>query len=151
MFVYLIFILVVLCCPCFALVSRLTPWRGFICLGFRHRKKRYYVIHLSPTDRIGRLTRSRTRCFHAAFVRELEGALWRADRDILFRSHLMRPAQIQLACSVLARYPTWRYRMVNVVIPRWERTGITLQNLLYEWRYTPTAACGVMVVVKQEK
>ncbi|WP_350304577.1 hypothetical protein [Photorhabdus viridis] len=31
------------------------------------------------------------------------------------------------------------------------QTGITLQNLLYEWRYTPTAARGVMVVVKQEK
>ncbi|AWK40972.1 hypothetical protein PluTT01m_05445 [Photorhabdus laumondii subsp. laumondii] len=63
----------------------------------------------------------------------------------------MRPAQIQLACSVLAHYPTWRYRMVNVVIPRWERAGITLQNLLYEWRYVSTAARGVMVVVKQEK
>ncbi|EAW3363237.1 hypothetical protein FEQ21_23410, partial [Salmonella enterica] len=62
--------------------------------------------------------------------------------------HLMRPAQVALACQALSHRAEYRCRIVPVTLPRWERTAIVAQMLLQEWRFVRLPpAQAVMVVI----
>ncbi|EPW1515414.1 hypothetical protein ACVVJ5_004376 [Salmonella enterica subsp. diarizonae serovar 48:r:z] len=133
---YLIFVVVCLglYCPCFTVLSWLTPWKGFAVFTVTHRGRKYRAIHLSLLDRVGSMSRCRAGRYHRAFVRALECALALPAHPVFFRSHLMRPAQVRLACQVLSRHPGCRYRIVTVSLPAWERRAMVAQMLLQEWR-----------------
>ncbi|HFG4856298.1 TPA: hypothetical protein ACJGSF_003775 [Salmonella enterica subsp. enterica serovar Muenchen] len=95
------------------------------------------------------MNRRRVRFYHQAFVRALNEAL-QTEEPVVFRSHLMRPAQIRLACQILV--PTRRrYHIVTVVIPSYERRLMMLLILLQEWRLIRVPSQGVMVVVSSER
>ncbi|EBO4818839.1 hypothetical protein DOF42_21430 [Salmonella enterica] len=148
---YVVFVLVCLAlyCPCFTLIALVTPWKGFAVFSVKHRHRQYRAVHLALLDRVGTMNRRRARRYHQAFVQALEEALAaRPVRPVFFRSHLMRPAQVALACQVLSRRAEYRCRIVPVTLPRWERTAIVVQMLLQEWRFVRLPpAQAVMVVI----
>lgn len=115
----------------------------------RHRGQRWRVIHLAVRERVGRMTRRRVRFYHDAFLRGLGEAL-QSGEPVLFRSHLMRPVQVRLACQALV-YTRRRYRIVTVNISQYERRLMTLQMLLQEWRFIRIPEQGVMVVVSPQQ
>ncbi|EHI3121848.1 hypothetical protein J9N36_003225 [Salmonella enterica] len=95
------------------------------------------------------MNRRRVKFYHHAFVRVLNEAL-QTGESVVFRSHLMRQAQIRLACQILV--PTRRrHHIVTVVIPSYERRLIMLLMLLQEWRLIRVPTLGVMVVVSPER
>ncbi|EFS2651748.1 hypothetical protein HX362_004670 [Salmonella enterica] len=149
--IFLLFLVLALLfwCPCFTLQSVIGRQKGFDVFTFRHRGRRWRVIHLAVRERVGRMNRSRVRFYHAAFLRALGEAL-QSEGPIFFRSHLMRPAQVALACQSLM-YTGRRYRIVVVAIPRYERWLMTLLMLLQEWRFVRVPEQGVMVVVTQQQ
>ncbi|EDW4374589.1 hypothetical protein AAA67_005587 [Salmonella enterica subsp. diarizonae] len=69
---------------------------------------------------------------------------------MVFRSHLMRPAQVRLACQTLMSTRR-RHHIVTVNIPLYERRLMALLMLLQEWRFIRVPAQGVMVVVSPER
>lgn len=148
LFIVLLVVSLALYCPVFSLIAWLTPWKGFAVFSVKHRHKPYWAIHLALLDRVGRLEPRQVRRFHQGFVRALHEALSRPIRPIFFRSHLMRPAQVKLACQVLSQTAGWHYRTVGVTLPRWERWLMTIQMLLQEWRWVQVPPNGVMVVVR---
>ncbi|HIC3077734.1 TPA: hypothetical protein ACW2OB_000309 [Salmonella enterica] len=148
---YAVFVMVclVLYCPCFTLITLVTPWKGFAVFSVTHRCRQYWAVHLALLDRVGTMNRRRARRYHQAFVLSLEKALTaQSVRPVFFRSHLMRPAQIALACRVLSHRAEYRCRIVTVTLPRWERVAIVAQMLLQEWRFIPLPSeHAVMVVI----
>lgn len=147
---YAVFVVVclVLYCPCFTLLSLVTPWKGFTVFSMTHRGRQYWAVHLALLDRVGTMNRQRTRRYHQAFVQTLENALARPVRPVFFRSHLMRPAQVALACQVLSHRAGYRCRIVSVTLPRWERFAMVAQMLLQEWRVISLPSeQAVMVVI----
>ncbi len=148
---YVVFVLVCLAlyCPFFTLIALVTPWKGFAVFSVKHRHRQYRAVHLALLDRVGTMNRRRARRYHQAFVQALEEALTsRPVRPVFFRSHLMRPAQLALACQVLSQRAEYRFRIVPVMLPRWERTAIVAQMLLQEWRFVRLPpAHAVMVVI----
>ncbi|EAX6828157.1 TPA_asm: hypothetical protein G1X19_11225 [Salmonella enterica subsp. enterica serovar Typhimurium str. SL1344] len=148
---YVAFILVCLAlyCPFFTLIALVTPWKGFAVFSVKHRHRQYRAVHLALFDRVGTMNRRRARRYHQAFVQALEEALTsRPVRPVFFRSHLMRPAQVALACQVLSHRDEYRCRIVHLTLPRWERTAIFAQMLLQEWRFVRLPpAQAVMVVI----
>lgn len=148
---YVVFVLVCLAlyCPFFTLIALVTPWKGFAVFSVKHRHRQYRAVHLALLDRVGTMNRRRARRYHQAFVQALEEALTsRPVRPVFFRSHLMRPAQVALACQVLSHSAEYRCRIVPVTLPRWERTAIVAQMLLQEWRFVRLPpAHAVMVVI----
>lgn len=147
-FLFLVLALI-LYCPCFTLLSVSGRQKGFTVFTLRHRGRRWRVIHLAVRERVGRMTRRRVRFYHDAFFRALGEAL-QSGEPVLFRSHLMRPAQVALARQVLM-YTGRRYRIVAVDIPPYERRLMTLLMLLQEWRFIRVPEQGVMVVVSPQK
>lgn len=148
---YVVFVLVCLAlyCPFFTLIALITPWKGFAVFSVKHRHRQYRAVHLALLDRVGTMNRRRARRYHQAFVQALEEALTsRPVRPVFFRSHLMRPAQVALACQALSHRAEYRCRIVPVTLPRWERTAIVAQMLLQEWRFVRLPpAHAVMVVI----
>ncbi|RDA69234.1 hypothetical protein DVH07_06620 [Hafnia paralvei] len=148
---YVVFVLVCLAlyCPFFTLIALITPWKGFAVFSVKHRHRQYRTVHLALLDRVGTMNRRRARRYHQAFVQALEEALTsRPVRHVFFRSHLMRPAQVALACQALSHRAEYRCRIVPVTLPRWERTAIVAQMLLQEWRFVRLPpAQAVMVVI----
>ncbi|ELI4382333.1 hypothetical protein Q7Z51_004891 [Salmonella enterica] len=148
---YVVFVLVCLAlyCPFFTLIALVTPWKGFAVFSVKHRHRQYRAVHLALLDRVGTMNRRRARRYHQAFVQALEEALTsRPVRPVFFRSHLMRPAQVALACQVLSHRAEYRCHIVPVTLPRWERTAIVAQMLLQEWRFVRLPpAHAVMVVI----
>ncbi|EDV1765035.1 hypothetical protein C9571_001714 [Salmonella enterica subsp. enterica serovar Braenderup] len=148
---YVVFVLVCLAlyCPFFTLIALVTPWKGFAVFSVKHRHRQYRAVHLALLDRVGTMNRRRARRYHQAFVQALEEALTsRPVRPVFFRSHLMRPAQVALACQALSHRAEYRCRIVPVTLPRWERTAIVAQMLLQEWRFVRLPpAHAVMVVI----
>ncbi|EEM9345449.1 hypothetical protein GL442_26240 [Salmonella enterica] len=148
---YVVFVLVCLAlyCPFFTLIALITPWKGFAVFSVKHRHRQYRAVHLALLDRVGTMNRRRARRYHQAFVQALEEALTsRPVRPVFFRSHLMRPAQVALACQALSHRAEYRCRIVPVTLPRWERTAIVAQMLLQEWRFVRLPpALAVMVVI----
>lgn len=148
---YAVFVMVclVLYCPCFTLIALVTPWKGFAVFSVTHRRRQYRAVHLALLDRVGTMNRRRARLYHQAFVLSLENALAaRPVRPVFFRSHLLRPAQVALACQVLSHRTEYRCRIVPVTLPRWERVAIVAQMLLQEWRFVPLpSGRAVMVVI----
>ncbi|ECR4900784.1 hypothetical protein R6V96_002329 [Salmonella enterica] len=150
---YAVFVMVclVLYCPCFTLITLVTPWKGFAVFSVTHRCRQYWAVHLALLDRVGTMNRRRARRYHQAFVLSLEKALTAQPvRPVFFRSHLMRPAQIALACRVLshgAERAEYRCRIVTVTLPRWERVAIVAQMLLQEWRFIPLPSENAVMVV----
>lgn len=148
---YVVFVLVCLAlyCPFFTLIALVTPWKGFAVFSVKHRHRQYRAVHLALLDRVGTMNRRRARRYHQAFVQALEEALTsRPVRPVFFRSHLMRPAQVALACQALSHRAEYRCRIVPVTLPRWERTAIVVQMLLQEWRFVRLPpAHAVMVVI----
>ncbi len=135
-------------CPCFTLIALLTPRKGFAVFSVRHRQRHYRAVHLALLDRVGTMNRRRTRLYHLAFVRVLEEALTaRPVLPVFFRSHLLRPAQVELACQTLSRRPGYRCRIVPVILPRWERVAIVVQMLLQEWRFVQLPPVQAVMVV----
>lgn len=147
-FLFLILALI-LYCPCFMLQSVFVRKKGFEVFTFRHRGRRWRVIHLAVRERVGRMTCRRVRLYHDAFLRALGEAL-QSGEPVLFRSHLMRPAQIRLACQILTS-SCRRHHIVTVVIPSYERRVMTLLMLLQEWRFIRVPEQGVMVVVSPQQ
>lgn len=139
----------ILYCPCFTLQSVIGRQKGFEVFTLRHRGRRWRVIHLAVRERVGRMTRCRVRFYHDTFLRALGEAL-QSGEPVLFRSHLMRPAQVRLACRPLMDTGR-RYRVVVVNIPRYERQMMALQMLLQEWRFIRVPEQGVMVVVSPQQ
>ncbi|EAO6531852.1 hypothetical protein MU985_005289 [Salmonella enterica] len=144
-FVLFLLLALLLYCPCYTLQSVIGRQKGFSVFTFRHRGRRWRVIHLSVRERVGRMNRRRVRFYHQAFVRALNEAL-QTGEPVVFRSHLMRPAQIRLACQILV--PTCRrHHIVTVNIPLYERRLMTLLILLQEWRFIRVPEQGVIVVI----
>lgn len=139
----------ILYCPCFTLQSVFGRKKGFEVFTLRHRGGRWRVIHLAVRERVGRMTRCRVRFYHDAFLRALGEAL-RSGEPVLFRSHLMRPAQVALACQPLISCDR-RYHVTRVNIPPHERRLMTMQMLLQEWRFIRVPEQGVMVVVSPQQ
>ncbi|EAA8668224.1 hypothetical protein [Salmonella enterica] len=147
-FVLFLLLALLLYCPCFTLLASFGRQKGFDVFTLRHRGRRWRVVHLAVRERVGRMTRCRVRFYHHAFVRALNEAL-QTGEPVVFRSHLMRPAQISLACQTLA--PTRRrHHIVTVAIPSYERRLMTLLILLQEWRFIRVPEQGVMVVIGPE-
>ncbi|EBS5580248.1 hypothetical protein DPU24_23150 [Salmonella enterica subsp. enterica serovar Oranienburg] len=144
-FLFLVLALL-LYCPCFMLLSVSGRQKGFSVFKIHHRGRRWRVIHLAVRERVGRMNRRRVLFYHDAFLLALSEALQSGD-PVLFRSHLMRPAQVVLAYQVL-QYTGRRYRIVTVDIPSYERRMMTLLMLLQEWRFVRMPKQGVMVVVR---
>ncbi|EBY2753636.1 hypothetical protein DVF53_23935 [Salmonella enterica subsp. enterica serovar Kottbus] len=147
---YVVFVMVclVLYCPCFTLIAWVTPWKGFAVFSVTHRHRQYRAVHLALLDRVGTVNRRRVRHYHHAFVQALETALLaRPVRPVFFRSHLMRPAQVALACQVLSHRTGYRCRIVPVTLPRWERIAMVAQMLLQEWRVIPLPSDQAVMVV----
>lgn len=144
-----VLVCLVLYCPCFTLIALITPRKGFAVFSVRHRHRLYRAVHLALLDRVGTMNRRRARLYHQDFVRALEEALTaRPVRPVFCRSHLLRPAQVALACQALSRRTEYRCRIVPVMLPRWERTAIVAQMLLQEWRWVQLPpAQAVMVVI----
>lgn len=94
------------------------------------------------------MNRRRVRFYHHAFVRVLNETLQNSE-PVVFRSHLMRPAQVRLACKTLMSTRR-RYYIVTVSIPSYERMLITLQMLLQEWRFIRIPSQGVLMVLSPE-
>ncbi|EAV2691372.1 hypothetical protein CN851_15780 [Salmonella enterica] len=148
-FVLFLLLALLLYCPCFTLLSSFGRVSGFSVFTLRHHEQCWRVIHLSVRERVGRMNRRRVRFYHQAFVRALNEAL-QTGEPVVFRSHLMRPSQIRLACQILV--PTRRrYHIVTVVIPSYERRLMMLLILLQEWRLIRVPSQGVMVVVSSER
>lgn len=147
-FLFLILALL-LYCPCFTLQSVFGRKQGFDLFTLRHRGRRWRVIHLAVRERVGRMTRRRVRFYHDAFLRAL-GEVLQSGEPVLFRSHLMRPAQVALACQTLISCDR-RYHVARVSIPPYERRLMTLQMLLQEWRFIRIPEQGVMVVVSPQQ
>lgn len=147
-FLFLILALI-LYCPCFTLQSVIGCQKGFEVFTLRHRGRCWRVIHLAVRERVGRMTRRRVRFYHDTFLRALGEAL-RSGEPVLFRSHLMRPAQVRLACRPLMDTGR-RYHVTRVNIPPYERRLMTLQMLLQEWRFIRVPEQGVMVVVSPQQ
>lgn len=147
-FLFLILALL-LYCPCFTLQSVFGRKQGFEVFTLRHRGRRWRVIHLAVRERVGRMTRRRVRFYHNAFLRALGEAL-QSGEPVLFRSHLMRPAQVALACRTLISCGR-RYHVARVNIPPYERRLMTLLMLLQEWRFVRVPEQGVMVVVSPQQ
>ncbi len=147
-FLFLVLALI-LYCPCFMLQSVIGRQKGFDVFTFRHRGRRWRVIHLAVRERVGRMTRCRVRFYHDAFLRALGEAL-RTGEPVLFRSHLMRSAQVALACQTLISCDR-RYHVTRVNIPPYERRLMALQILLQEWRFVRVPEQGVMVVVSPQQ
>ncbi|ECE0739796.1 hypothetical protein ADU00_11410 [Salmonella enterica subsp. enterica] len=135
-------------CPCFTLLASFRRGKGFSVFTLKHRGKRWRVIHLSVCERVGRMNRRRVRFYHHAFVRVLNETLQNSE-PVVFRSHLMRPAQVRLACKTLMSTRR-RYYIVTVSIPSYERMLITLQMLLQEWRFIRIPSQGVLMVLSPE-
>ncbi|EAO9944468.1 hypothetical protein R497_17855 [Salmonella enterica subsp. enterica serovar Havana] len=136
-------------CPCFTLIALFTPWKGFAVFSVTHRRRQYWAIHLALLDRVGAMNRRQARRYHQAFVQALETALMaRPVCPVFFRSHLMRPAQVALACQVLSHRTEYRCRIAPITLPRWERVAIVAQMLLQEWRLIQLPSEeGIMVVI----
>ncbi|HHX9838845.1 TPA: hypothetical protein ACVTE0_003296 [Salmonella enterica subsp. enterica serovar Newport] len=136
-------------CPCFTLIALFTPWKGFAVFSVTHSRRQYRTIHLALLDRVGEMDRRQARRYHQAFVQALEAALMaRPVCPIFFRSHLMRPAQVALACQVLSHRTGYRCRIAPITLPRWERVVIVAQMLLQEWRLIQLPSEeGIMVVI----
>ncbi|ECA1950156.1 hypothetical protein EJH27_01625 [Salmonella enterica subsp. enterica serovar Virchow] len=149
---YGVFVMVCLAlyCPCFTALSWLTPWKGFSVFCVTRHHRRYLAIHLSLLDRVGTMNRRRAQRYHQAFIRALACALAQPVRTVFFRSHLMRSAQVRLACQVLSGGEGCRWRVVSVTVPLWERLAVVAQMLLQEWRLIPLPPRqAVMVVVRR--
>ncbi|EBY9434044.1 hypothetical protein G6O06_004756 [Salmonella enterica subsp. enterica] len=148
-FVLFLLLALVLYCPCYTLQSVIGRQKGFSVFTLRHRGCRWRVIHLAVRERVGRMNRHRVKFYHHAFIRALNEAL-QTGEPVVFRSHLMRPAQVRLACQTLM--PTRRrHHIVTVNIPLYERRLMALLMLLQEWRFIRVPAQGVMVVVSPER
>ncbi|EBW6364045.1 hypothetical protein DPU24_25280 [Salmonella enterica subsp. enterica serovar Oranienburg] len=143
-FLFLVLALL-LYCPCFTLLSVSGRPKGFSVFTLLHRSRRWRVIHLAIRERVGRMNRRRVRFYHDAFLRALSEAL-QSGEPVLFRSHLMRPAQVRLACQALM-HTDRRYRIATVRMSGYERRLMTLLMLLQEWRFVRMPERGVMVVV----
>lgn len=152
MVAYTVFLLVCLAfyCPVFTLLAWVTPWKGFAVFNVKHRRRQYRAVHLALLDRVGNINRRRTLRYHRAFVCALECALSMSpSRPVFFRSHLMRPAQVKLAYRSLSGRSDYRYRLVSVKLPQWERVAMVVQMLLQEWRLIPfPSGQAVMVVIR---
>ncbi|EIH3277596.1 hypothetical protein LGI69_004728 [Salmonella enterica] len=147
-FVLFLLLALVLYCPCYTLQSVIGRQKGFSVFTLRHRGRRWRAIHLAVRERVGRMSRHRVKFYHHAFLRALNEAL-QTGEPVVFRSHLMRPAQVRLACQTLM--PTRRrHHIVTVNIPLYERRLMALLMLLQEWRFIRVPAQGVMVVVSPE-
>lgn len=145
-FLFLITATLVLYCPIYSVICLIVPFKGFSLSEMKHGKKLYAVVHLALFSRIGHLNQSRVRKFNSAFVSTLQHALQEKRHSIIFRSHLMRASQVQLAVSVLAKSGR-RYRVFTVVLSRSERVGIVCQMLLQEWRLVAIPHEGIMIVI----
>ncbi|EKQ1742882.1 hypothetical protein P4X65_004679 [Salmonella enterica] len=148
-FVLFLLLALVLYCPCYTLQSVIGRQKGFSVFTLRHRGRRWRVIHLAVRERVGRMNRHRVKFYHHAFLRALNEAL-QTGEPVVFRSHLMRPAQVRLACQTLMPSRR-RHHIVTVNIPLYERRLMALLMLLQEWRFIRVPAQGVMVVVSPER
>ncbi|EHP5747741.1 hypothetical protein KMX18_002968 [Salmonella enterica] len=148
-FVLFLLLALVLYCPCYTLQSVIGRQKGFSVFTLRHRGQRWRVIHLAVRERVGRMNRHRVKFYHHAFIRALNEAL-QTGEPVVFRSHLMRPAQVRLACQTLMPSRR-RHHIVTVNIPLYERWLMALLMLLQEWRFIRVPAQGVMVVVSPER
>ena len=90
----------------------------------RNRGQRWRVINLAVRERMGRMDRRRVRFYHHAFVWALNEAL-QTGALVLFRSHLLWPAQVRLSDLTLGS-TCRRHHIVTVVIPSYERRLMTL-------------------------
>ncbi|HAC8240183.1 TPA_asm: hypothetical protein G0G78_27905 [Salmonella enterica] len=86
----------VLYCPCFTLLSCFGRPEGGSVFTLRNRGQRWRVINLAVRERMGRMDRRRVRFYHHAFVWALNEAL-QTGALVLFRSHLLWPAQVRLS------------------------------------------------------
>ncbi len=135
-------------CPCFTLIALFTPWKGFAVFSVTYRRRQYWAVHLALLDRVGAMNRRQARRYHQAFVQALETALVARPVRPVFRSHLMRPAQVALTCQVLSHRTGYRCRIAPITLPRWERVAIFAQMLLQEWRLIQLPSEeGIMVVI----
>ncbi|EHF6859513.1 hypothetical protein J1L44_004506 [Salmonella enterica subsp. enterica serovar Panama] len=148
-FVLFLLLALLLYCPCFTLLASFGRQKGFDVFTLRHRGRRWRVVHLAVRERVGRMTRCRVRFYHHAFVRALNEAL-QSGEPVVFRSHLMRPAQVRLACQILVPVRR-RHHIVTVAIPYYERRLMMLLMLLQEWRFIRVPERGVMVVVSPDR
>ncbi|EPC4838960.1 hypothetical protein Q1B87_003832 [Salmonella enterica] len=148
-FVLFLLLALVLYCPCYTLQAVIGRQKGFSVFTLRHRGQRWRVIHLAVRERVGRMNRHRVKFYHHAFIRALNEAL-QTGEPVVFRSHLMRPAQVRLACQTLMPSRR-RHHIVTVNIPLYERRLMALLMLLQEWRFIRVPAQGVMVVVSPER
>ncbi|EJN3057268.1 hypothetical protein NPV75_002091 [Salmonella enterica] len=148
-FVLFLLLALLLYCPCYTLQSVIGRQKGFSVFTLRHRRGRWRVIHLAVRERVGRMNRHRVKFYHHAFIRALNEAL-QTGEPVVFRSHLMRPAQVRLACQTLMSTRR-RHHIVTVNIPLYERRLMALLMLLQEWRFIRVPAQGVMVVVSPER
>uniref|UniRef100_UPI003A941C56 hypothetical protein n=1 Tax=Salmonella enterica TaxID=28901 RepID=UPI003A941C56 len=148
-FVLFLLLALVLYCPCYTLQSVIGRQKGFSVFTLRHRGQRWRVIHLAVRERVGRMDRHRVKFYHHAFLRALNEAL-QTGEPVVFRSHLMRPAQVRLACQTLMSARR-RHHIMTVNIPLYERRLMALLMLLQEWRCIRVPAQGVMVVVSPGK
>lgn len=137
---------IALYCPIYFFICLLVPFKGFSVSYMKHRERNYAVIHISLFSRIGRLNKNQLKKFNTAFVSTLDTALQNKRESVVFRSHLMRASQVQLAENVLSGCGR-RYRVSNVVLSRLERVGIICQTFLQEWRLVTIPHRGVMIVV----
>lgn len=148
-FILFLLLALVLYCPCYTLQSVIGRQKGFSVFTLRHRGHRWRVIHLAVRERVGRMNRHRVKFYHHAFLRALNEAL-QTGEPVVFRSHLMRPAQVRLACQTLVATRR-RHRIAVVNIPLYERRLMTLLLMLQEWRFIRVPERGVMVVVSPER
>ncbi|ECW0330125.1 TPA: hypothetical protein ACGT34_002412 [Salmonella enterica] len=148
-FVLFLLLALLLYCPCFTLLTSFGRVKGFSVFTLRHRGKRWRVIHLSVRERVGRMNRRRVKFYHHAFVQALNEAL-QTGEPVVFRSHLIRPAQVRLACKTLVSSRR-RHHIVTVVIPFYERKLMALLMLFQEWRFIRVPAQGVIVVVSPQR
>lgn len=140
-------IFLILYCPIYSIICLFYPFKGFTNSSMKHRSKRYAVVHLALFSRIGHLNKNQLKKFNTAFICTLELALQKKKLPIIFRSHLMRAAQVQLAKQVLDKYGCY-YRVSPVLLSKVERVGIMCQILLQEWRFVRVPRKGMMVLVR---
>ncbi|AIK12795.1 hypothetical protein PEC301296_21090 [Pectobacterium carotovorum subsp. carotovorum] len=145
-FVFLFVVFIVLYCPIYFFICLLVPFKGFSVSYMKHRRRRYAVVHVSLFSRIGHLNKNQLKKFNTAFVSTLDAALQNKRESVIFRSHLMRTSQVQLAENVLSKCGR-RYRVSTVALSRVERVGIICQTFLQEWRLVTIPHRGVMIVV----
>ena len=135
-----------------AIVSAVTPWKGFRAASVRHRKHQYTTLHLSTFDRVGHLNLRRAARFHRSFLATLQLALQRNSTPVYFTSHLMRPAHLKSMTNLMGKMDdTHHWRCTTVSIPPAVRNGIRLQTLVQEWRWITVPETGVLVLIRPRR